>query len=141
MAATGIGGGIKGTRHKRRLSSHKSLDTSAELPTVQECCLGFQTVLQQAAGHVTQLANSFFRGDVTSVVQDKVGKIWFDYLEAWNGSANRYAKLFPELRFSFRDLFLTRSHTSMLLRFLSAKALQTIQDGGGGTCIQNIHDF
>ena len=78
-------------------------------------------------------------------MQDKVGKIWFDYVEAWNGSANRYAKLFPELRFSFRDLFLTRSHTNMLLRFLSAKALQTIQDGGGGegtgTGIQNIHDF
>ena len=131
MAATGAGGGIKGTSRVKRLRNHKSLDTSVALPTLHECCLGFQTVLKEAAETVAQLAFPFMKEDVTSAVKEKVGKIWFDYLEAWNVSANKYAKLFPELRFSFRDLFLSQSHTNMLLRFLSAKALKTIQLSGG----------
>ena len=61
-----------------------------------------------------------------------VKDIWFAYLESWQNAAEVYGRLYPEVRFSFRDAFLSTVQRGVVQRYLSAKVTQEIWRGKKG---------
>mmetsp|Transcript_20214 Transcript_20214/g.28435 ORF Transcript_20214/g.28435 Transcript_20214/m.28435 type:complete len:211 (-) Transcript_20214:712-1344(-) len=67
-------------------------------------------------------------GKGTNALVSLVGEMWFKYLRAWKEGADKYGSIYPELRFSLHDAFLTNPLKGMVKRFLLAKALQKLQE-------------
>jgi hypothetical protein len=125
-AVKGINGG-KGGKAARDLRDY---DSSRQLPDVESCCLAFQWLLSDASKYVVKLsgmneqhANKYpdhYQEELSpSILELTVKQIWFAYLHKWTKSAQCYSKRYPEMRVSFRDLFLSDTRRSVIVRHLS----------------------
>lgn len=109
-----------------RSKTNEDLDESISLPTTLECCEAFQRLLQLAAEDAIVLAgicdieNKSEMSQAKTLMISTVEKIWFSYLQSWNESAALCSKAFPEVRFSFRDEFLSKPYRSLVKNYLIA---------------------
>eukprot|EP00957_Ditylum_brightwellii_P087821 6687957-Ditylum_brightwellii.AAC.1 len=116
---TGRGGfRVTGGYLLKRHVPDDAYDESRVLPDVVQCCHAFQIVLKQAAERVAELAG-LGKKDAQTLVE-VVRSIWFQYVHCWKEAAEKYGKLYPELRFSFRDGFLSTFLKRSIVRHLSA---------------------
>eukprot|EP00804_Cyclotella_cryptica_P007577 CCRYP_010667-RA/>CCRYP_010667-RA protein AED:0.36 eAED:0.36 QI:187/-1/1/1/-1/0/1/0/203 len=125
----GAGGG-RGGRVARDLHEY---DRSERLPDAESCCLAFQWLLWDASKCVAKLLGmserrrrahddylGFSNVDYShSILELTVKRIWFAYLRSWMEGAAVYSAKYPEMRVSFRDLFLEDSRRTLLARHLS----------------------
>ena len=112
-------------RARKRL---EELDHSATLPTTEQCIIGFQRVLKHSCREV---ATSFMKEcprEVRKAALLHCQRIWIGYLEAWMKGADFFGRLYPEIRFSFRDAFLTPGLRLKLLRTLTHMATKRVRD-------------
>jgi len=124
-------------------------DKTQKPPTLDECLLGFQTVLQRACKKMcfeliaipSEVVSKVEENDSESVcynatqdqkqelyreVSKTVRGLWKAYLLSWNEGADFYSKLYPQIRFSFRDLFLPPNSVKILYDTLTARALEKL---------------
>jgi len=135
----------------RRVEDHE-LDGSKSLPDVVDCCEAFQYLLKLAAERAVELSGIGFcaEGEVAKAASTEdaggdgngenleelakramltlVKEIWFAYLESWQSAVEYFRKMFPEVRFSFRDSFLSVQQKSMIHRHISARILKNAHD-------------
>lgn len=128
--------GGKGGKVARDLRDY---DSSRKLPDVESCCLAFQWLLSDASKHVVKLSGmneqhankhpDHYQDEPSpSVLELTVKRIWFDYLNTWTQSAQYYSKKYPEMRVSFRDLFLSDTRRSVLVRHLSVTIGKRVEE-------------
>ena len=124
---------------KRPLSDY---DRSKALPDVEDCCLAFQWLLWDASKCVAKLAgihdeeprDSCYDDDEEeearpiSMMERTVERIWFAYLKAWMDATAEYAKRYPEMRVSFRDLFLDDQRKRCVMRHLSVTVGRKVEE-------------
>ena len=122
----------------------KAYDRSKRLPGVESCCLAFQWLLWDAAKHVSKLSGLH---EVTTLTEEAftshygndgenepdpleltVKKIWFTYLQNWTEATRLYSSKHPELRVSFRDLFLEDIRKSHLMREISVTVGKQVEE-------------
>ena len=127
-----ITGGGRGGKRAREL---KEYDSSQKLPNAESCCRAFQWLLWDASKTVWELSGMTQRqsafGDVYdehSILEHTVKRIWFQYLRKWAEAAAYYSKRYPEMRVSFRDLFLSDSRRSMISGHLSVVVGKRIEE-------------
>lgn len=106
------------SQSKSRVVKTKPLPNyAAPLPTAQDCIAGVRCVLGQCIDIVYQLAVSNGESDVNDcdndgdnekkkLLEETVQAFWLGYLRAWSDGAEHYGRIYPHMRFSFRDLFL-----------------------------------
>ena len=142
-----VPGGKGGGKRARELTEY---DSSQKLPDVESCCRAFQWLLWDASKVVWKLSGITERHgtfgdayDEHSVLEHTVKRIWFRYLHKWAEAAAYYSKKYPEMRVSFRDLFLSDSRRSMISGHLSVvvgkrveeemieEMQRKLRDGGG----------
>jgi len=131
LAAKNASGGYhaKTNRKRNRRVEDHELDRSKALPDVVDCCAAFQVLLKLAAERAVILSGI---GDMEVVTDDDdadddtngrngndleelakkamltlVKDIWFAYLQSWQNAVEHFGRMFPEVRFSFRDSFLS----------------------------------
>ena len=112
-------------RTRKRL---EELDQSTTLPTTEQCIIGFQRVLKHSC---RQVDISFMKDcprHVRKAAMQHCQRIWTGYLDAWMKGADFFGRLYPEIRFSFRDAFLTSGLRLKLLRTLTHKASKRVRD-------------
>ena len=125
---------------KRPLSDY---DRSKALPNVEDCCLAFQWLLWDASKCVAKLAgihdeeprdscfdndNEEVEGSRPSMMERTVERIWFAYLKSWMDATDEYAKRYPEMRVSFRDLFLDDQRKRCIMRHLSVTVGKRVEE-------------
>jgi len=121
----------------------RAYDRSKRLPGVESCCLAFQWLLWDAAKHVSKLSGlhevstpveeftSHYGNDVENepnLLELTVKKIWFTYLKNWTEATRLYSSKHPELRVSFRDLFLEDIRKSHLMREISVAVGKQVEE-------------
>ena len=118
----------------------KAYDRSKTLPGVESCCLAFQWLLWDAAKHVSKLSglhevttvfpSHYENGDENepNLLELTVKKIWFTYLQNWTEATRLYSSKHPELRVSFRDLFLEDIRKSHLMREISVTVGRQVEE-------------
>lgn len=131
IASTKGTSGLKAGRPSRDL---REFDSDRKLPDAEGCCLAFQWLLLDASKHVVKLsgmreqhANGYAREHHDSnqdesnhsILEVTVKRIWFAYLHKWTEAAQHYSKIYPEMRVSFRDLFLSETRRSVIAGHLS----------------------
>lgn len=134
----GGGGGGTGGKAARDLSEY---DTSRRLPDAESCCLTFQWLLMDASRCVMKLAGiserrtdeyntAYNHGEDwdRSIFERTVKRIWFAYLHTWTKAARHYSEKYPEMRVSFRDLFLSEPRRSLIIRHLSITIGKRIEE-------------
>jgi len=89
-------------------SRRRDLDTfdkSEKLPTVDECLEAMKMVIKKCLQTLTVdlLEMEANQREETGAIAKH---IFLSYVQSWAQGADRYGELFPEIRFSFRDLFL-----------------------------------
>eukprot|EP00956_Cyclotella_meneghiniana_P032897 scaffold92012_cov22-Cyclotella_meneghiniana.AAC.1 len=132
------GNGGTGGKAARDLSEY---DTSRQLPDAESCCLAFQWLLMDASRCVMKLAgineqrddeyNTMYNHSEDSdrsIFERTVKRIWFAYLHTWTNAAGHYSKKYPEMRVSFRDLFLSEPRRSLIFRHLSVTIGKRIEE-------------
>ncbi|KAL3935194.1 MAG: hypothetical protein SGBAC_009236 [Bacillariaceae sp.] len=124
-----IAGGNRTRKRKRPKKSFEEHDSTVRLPDTLQCIQGMQRILEESTRIVCRLVgemDSFLH--VLTTVKD----MWQAYLLSWKEGADHFAKLYPDVRFSFRDQFLDgfqRSALSKTLSYMAAKRLkQQIMD-------------
>jgi hypothetical protein len=126
-SSAGVNGG-RGGKVARDLSEY---DASRKLPDAESCCLAFQWLLLDASKCVMALSEmSEQRPNYHdhSLLELTVKQIWFAYLETWTNAARYYSKKYPEMRVSFRDLFLSDIRKSVIARHLSVTVGRRVEE-------------
>lgn len=123
-------GGIKmraagGPRRKRGRQPLEELDRSKPLPDLSICIIGFQSVLREGTNRLGKILR--FKKDELKELWESVRTIWAGYVLAWRDGAEKYGAIYPDLRFSMRDLFLNSSYLIKLSRVLSYRAAETLR--------------
>lgn len=116
------GGGGKRGRPGKTFAEY---DTSVKLPDTLECIEGIQRILRESTKIICDIAGSS-KQDFPNVL-DTVKAMWQAYLVSWKEGAEYYSPRYPEIRFSFRDQFLSgfqRSNVSKTLSYKAAKKLK-----------------
>jgi len=121
LAAKARHGGYIRTEYeiKKRKRSRRLVQHGEKLPNLEACLEAFQAVLKATAKAAVKLAGI---SDEDAIV-DMCGKLWIGYLRSWVKSANHYGKLYPEVSFCMRDMFLP-SNVKYLLRFHSSRMMK-----------------
>lgn len=133
VAARNRAGGIKqkknsamsGPRKKRARQPLEELDTSKPLPDLKVCILAFQSVLKGSVKSIGEILR--LEADDLASVMDTVGSIWSGYVRAWRDGAEKYGAMYPDLRFSMRDMFLNMAYLSRLGRVLSYRVAESVR--------------
>ncbi|KAL3761959.1 hypothetical protein ACHAWU_010136 [Discostella pseudostelligera] len=136
-AAAGGGAG-DGYRGGKIAKPPKEYDRSKTLPNAKSCCLAFQWLLRDASKCAAKLAgiqeedDSYFgsthgyhyyddggHNSRPSILEKTVEKIWFAYLQTWMKSTQEFSAIYPEMRVSFRDYFLSVVTKVCVMKHLS----------------------
>ena len=138
VAARAAPGGSGGGKKKRQPLSLEAMNTAHALVDTTDCILGFQTILMETTRISYQLATSSTAagdGDSTKqkqqhfkIILKSMHKIWSSYLKSWYDGAEYFGRLYPEIRFCFRDQFLDAFTKSKVLRSLVYWETQTLRD-------------
>ncbi|KAL7489050.1 hypothetical protein ACHAW6_014635 [Cyclotella cf. meneghiniana] len=126
-------GGEGGGRGGKTARDLREYDRSKRLPDAESCCLAFQWLLWDASKCVAKLIGMSERRwraqdeylDFNNmdrphfILELTVKRIWFAYLRSWTEGAAVYSAKYPEMRVSFRDLFLEDTRRSVIARHLS----------------------
>jgi hypothetical protein len=142
--------GVIGSRAKP-LSDY---DNTQKQPSLSECLQGFQTVLRASCDIVSRdlliipslvKSNSSNKEDYNDhnnnndddqrkqkqIARHHIFKtvrdLWEAYLWSWHDGAERYATWYPQVRFSFRDLFLQGHIKDLLYQTLAARATKNLK--------------
>jgi hypothetical protein len=111
----------------------EELDHTVALPDLITCLWALQRVLHRATVRVVELLATKQNSDshesslpmpasIRQNVVTTVQTMWNKYLAMWQEGAEYYGRRHPEIRFSFRDLFLTTINRTLVLRHLSHQA-------------------
>lgn len=134
------GGNGKAGKVARDLSEY---DSSRNLPDVESCCLAFQWLLldasksvvklsgmneKRASGYAHEYADQYQDDQNHSILELTVKRIWFAYLHTWTKAGQHYSKIYPEMRVSFRDLFLSETRRALIARHLSVTVGKRIEE-------------
>jgi hypothetical protein len=137
---SGRGGGGSGKAKKRKRLA--DLDQSTPLPTVEHCILGMQRLLKEITTAVAKLVvvgdvdvdvdgnttnTTKQNSDIRTMAMETTRTVWKAYLSSWMEGADEYAALYPEVRFCFRDLFLSPLLRMKLLRVLTHEASKKVR--------------
>eukprot|EP00980_Cylindrotheca_fusiformis_P012745 scaffold3118_cov64-Cylindrotheca_fusiformis.AAC.3 len=125
MGRPGSNNKNRSSTNKRRGRSLKEHDTSERLPDTLECIGAMQRVLQESTRILCEIAGS--KKSFTDVFTT-VKAMWEAYLRSWKDGADYYAPLYPEVRFHFRDHFLTYFQRTILSKTLSYMAAKRLKD-------------
>lgn len=113
----------KDHKTRRILKSLEEEDASVRLPDLSDCIAGMRYLLRHCIHLLIQdvLPNdplsASMMDDVddgprkttsTQRLEEVVRALWLGYLRAWSDGAQHYGKLYPQMRFSFRDYFLNQ---------------------------------
>lgn len=110
---------------KRKRQRIEGLDNSAPLPNVQDCIIGVQRVLDECLKILSRLL-CLSRYEI-KCASDGCKSLWRGYVRSWMEGAEFFGKLYPEIRFSFRDLFLSVPMRTQVLKALMYRASMQIQ--------------
>ena len=140
-AATTTTSGTTNATNSHNLSQRgkklEEYDNSVRLPTVLECIRGMQRVLKETSSIVCELVfltnnNNNNGGDDNNpspkFVLEMVKSMWNAYLLSWQQGANELGDLYPEVRFCFRDLFLSAFNRTRLAKTLSYRAARQLKE-------------
>lgn len=109
-------------------------DNSVRLPSVIECIQGMQRILEESSTKISDLVFLQHQADGGKnqpskfFVLDSVKAMWKAYLLAWHQGANALGQLYPEVRFCFRDLFLSPLLRTRLAKTLSYQAAKELRE-------------
>ena len=115
-------------------------DCSKNLPDAESCCLAFQWLLLDASKTVAKLIGLSERkahsdyidleddGNSQSALETTVKQIWFAYLRTWTEAAAVYSERYPEMRVSFRDLFLEQTRRTVIMRHLNVTIGRRVEE-------------
>lgn len=126
LAAKTRFGGYIGSEQSARKRKRKKIilkEYGVTLPGLEACLEAFQAVLKAAAKIAVKLAGI----SNEDAVVDMCGKLWIGFLRSWVKSANHYGKLYPEVNFCMRDMFLP-SNVKYLMRLHSGRRLKQEND-------------
>lgn len=112
----------RSSRKRKRLAE---LDQSTRLPDVEECILGMQRILKEATDIVAK--KLIGKKGVRSVAMETTRTVWKAYMCSWMEGADYYGAIYPEVRFCFRDLFLSTFLRMKILRVLTHEASKKIR--------------
>jgi hypothetical protein len=101
-------------------------DQTVPLPKVQDCIRGMQRVLIETSRIVCDLAGG--TKDDHKNVRESVKNMWKAYLESWMDGADYFGKLYPEVRFCFRDSFLNMHVRTKVLKTLAYLATKRLRE-------------
>jgi hypothetical protein len=134
-------GGTSNGRSRGRVARPiMEYDRSKTLPDAKSCCLAFQWLLWDASKCVSKLAgiheescniNGYHDNEnnrCPSLMEQTVEKIWFTYLQNWMKSTQEFSAVYPEMRVSFRDYFLTSKRKVCVLKHLSITVGKKIEE-------------
>jgi len=117
-----------GTSKKRRRRPLEELDQSTTLPTTEQCIMGFQRILKASCRKVNDcFMMQNYPKQVRKAAQHHCLQIWMGYLEGWMQGAEFFGRLYPEMRFSFRDAFLTFNLRVKVLQTLTHNAAKKVR--------------
>ncbi|CAB9525053.1 expressed unknown protein [Seminavis robusta] len=140
LAARGSGGNLKTTNIRTSTSATnkynstiagsrrqplETYDRSQPLPDLEACLNGFQSVLKggiRAVCHITG-----YTKEEQDAYDGAVKTIWMQYLQAWKDGATTYGALYPDVRFSLRDAFLSPKHQGLLQAVLSEAVADAVK--------------
>ena len=122
-------------------------DQSKSLPNVEHCIRGMQRVLRETCRISCNLASV----QDQKRVLESVKSMWMAYLKAWYEAAEYFGSRYPEIRFSFRDYFLTIGYRTNLMQNLTYWTTQRLREditqeeeneggGNGETSCTGIRD-
>ena len=109
----------------RKRARVEDLDQTTRLPSVEDCILGMQHVLRESALHVARLLHCRNEDAVKASAACK--EIWKAYLCSWIEGSNFYGRLYPEIRFCFRDAFLNAPLRRRMLKTLAHSASKKLR--------------
>mmetsp|Transcript_13162 Transcript_13162/g.36392 ORF Transcript_13162/g.36392 Transcript_13162/m.36392 type:complete len:736 (-) Transcript_13162:1166-3373(-) len=123
----GSTGGIENTveldgRVKRR-KKFEEYSVASELPDL-ETCLNAMKFILKACLRIVYCDMFKLEPQEMQEVNDIAKHIFLGYVRSWALAADRYGELFPELRFSLRDLFLERRYRNGVGKVLLDHALK-----------------
>lgn len=121
-----------GPRLKRKRKTLEELDQSTTLPNTEQCIIGFQRILHEICKQVAGFLMKDCPRKVRKAAMGHCRRIWSGYLEAWMAGADFFGKLYPEIRLSIRDCFLTVDLRSKVRRTLEYKAKQQVRQEVAG---------
>lgn len=104
----------------------EELDTSEPLPDLKLCIHGFTATLKggiESVSTIMRLSTS-----EQQALMESVKSIWLTYLRAWRDGAEKYGAIYPEMRFSLRDSFLSENYKDAIIRVLSYKVAKTTDE-------------
>jgi hypothetical protein len=113
-----------GKRRGRPGKTFEEYDNSVKLPDTLQCIQGIQRILKESTKIVCDLVGG--KNNYASVL-NTVKAMWQAYLLSWQEGADYYSPLYPEVRFCFRDQFLSgfqRSNLAKTLSYMAAKRLK-----------------
>lgn len=120
-----ISGHLKSTpsasgRRSRKRVRVEDWDQSAPLPDLEDCIMGLQRVLRESGLIIARLINCQKADKRRAIATSKA--IWTAYLRSWSEGADYYGRIYPEIRFSFRDSFLNTPLRTRVLKVLAHRA-------------------
>ena len=129
MAARTKGGmlithNVRQKGHKRQRGNIADLDQSQPLPSLDYCLEAFKCVLK---GLIKELAGLLEQPSTVKDIMATVKNLWVAYLRAFADAAQFYGELYPEIRFSLRDSFLSAPIRGSIIRLLAFQAAEKIR--------------
>jgi hypothetical protein len=121
-ASIGKSGQKRRTREKKNAEDY---DKSEKLPDVVECIRGMQRVLKETSRIICHLADA---KDDHERVLETVKLMWKAYLGAWNDGAEYFGAIYPEVRFCFRDSFLSLPIRIKVLKNLTYMSTKRVRE-------------
>ena len=143
VAAKSRGGGIATRRKSRKstnneedgdcygmLSQHRRplswFDTSRELPDLATCLDGLRQIVKVSLRILTE--DILNLDPLEQAKSNEIARqIFVSYVQSWGEGAEHYGKMYPDVRFSLRDLFLPGVTRGGLYAVLLDKAINQVK--------------
>ena len=97
----------------------EELDTSKPLPDLKLCIHGFTATLKGGIESVSAIMR--LSTNEQQALMESAKSIFLTYLRAWRDGAEKYGAVYPDMRFSLRDSFLSETYVDAIIRVLSYK--------------------